>query len=190
MPPGVTSTTTNDGRLRGIAAGKIEKYAILFIFLLVVYIAIIWFIGWENIRAYLDFQSQIELRQWRFINIWLYLAYSLLAIIIGFAFLHKSAVSKVEGVKKRDKTVKYDNFIPGLIMKAIVIQIIILALGIAGTIWRDGTTNTIPYNIIRMGLFCVAIVVVSIVAIVTLAKPQKQKKINQKHSAPQRDRPR
>ena len=124
------------------------------------------FVRWDTIRRFLDFQSAVELRDWRLRNILVYVGAAVLTAIIMFRFLRKSAVSKVEGHKVRDKVEKYGEFKASLSVKAFLIQLILLGITLAIPVFAfGGGFIIIPYHLVRVGIYHAVIWLITVIAI-------------------------
>ena len=126
-------------------------------------------VRWDTIRRFADFQSAMELRDWRVRNILLYALTAVLTALIMFRFLRKSAVSKVEGVKERDRTKKYSEFKGPLIIKAWIIQLVLLAISLAIPVFLfRGGLGVIPYHLVRVGVFHLGVLLITMLGIFKL----------------------
>ena len=127
------------------------------------------FVRWDTIRRFVDFQSAMELRDWRVRNIILYVLVAVLTTFIMFRFIRKSAVSKVEGVQVRDRTKKYSEFKGPLIIKACIIQFLLLAISLAVPVFLfGGGFGVITYHLVRVGVFHLVVVLITMLGIVML----------------------
>ena len=151
------------------AIRKSRIYFLLYCISAAVLLGVSTFVRWGTIRRFLDFQSAVELGSWRFHNILVYAGAAVLTAIIMFIFLHKAAVSKVEGVPYRDRKREYGEYIVILIIYAFLLQIVLLALSLAVPVFAfGGGFIVIPYHLVRIGIYHLSIWLITIFAIILL----------------------
>ena len=144
-------------------------YFLLYCISAAVLLGVSTFVRWGTIRRFLDFQSAVELGSWRMRNILVYAGVAVLTAIIMFTFLRKAAVSKVEGVQVRDRRREYGSYIFILIIKAFLLQTVLLGLSLAVPVFAfGGGLIVIPYHLVRIGIYHLSVWLITVFAIILL----------------------